>query len=294
MKVLITGSNGLLGQKLSDLLIAEKVDFLATGKGDNRNPSAGINYQRFDITADDDSILDQYQPDVVINTAAMTNVDLCESEQEDCINLNVRSVERLVDACNRIGSHFIHLSTDFIFDGIKSMYAELDQPNPLSFYGNSKLLAEQYIQEHSKKYSIVRTVLVYGIVADMSRSNIVLWAKGALEKKQKIAVVNDQFRTPTLAEDLAMGCYLIADNGKEGIYHICGKDYMNIYELVERVSKHYGLSMENVSVSSSQNLNQPAKRPPITGLDISKAQKDLGYHPHSFEEGLEVLDKQMK
>ena len=210
------------------------------------------------------------------------------------INLNVRSVERLVDACNRIGSHFIHLSTDFIFDGIKSMYAELDQPNPLSFYGNSKLLAEQYIQEHSKKYSIVRTVLVYGIVADMSRSNIVLWAKGALEKKQKIAVVNDQFRTPTLAEDLAMGCYLIADNGKEGIYHICGKDYMNIYELVERVSKHYGLSMENVSVSSSQNLNQPAKRPPITGLDISKAQKDLGYHPHSFEEGLEVLDKQMK
>jgi len=294
MKVLITGSNGLLGQKLSDLLIAEKVDFLATGKGDNRNPSAGINYQRFDITADDDSILDQYQPDVVINTAAMTNVDLCESEQEDCINLNVRSVERLVDACNRIGSHFIHLSTDFIFDGTKSMYAELDQPNPLSFYGNSKLLAEQYIQEHSKKYSIVRTVLVYGIVADMSRSNIVLWAKGALEKKQKIAVVNDQFRTPTLAEDLAMGCYLIADNGKEGIYHICGKDYMNIYELVERVSKHYGLSMENVSVSSSQNLNQPAKRPPITGLDISKAQKDLGYHPHSFEEGLEVLDKQMK
>ena len=294
MKVLITGSNGLLGQKLSDLLIAEKVDFLATGKGDNRNPSAGINYQRFDITADDDSILDQYQPDVVINTAAMTNVDLCESEQEDCINLNVRSVERLVDACNRIGSHFIHLSTDFIFDGIKSMYAELDQPNPLSFYGNSKLLAEQYIQEHSKKYSIVRTVLVYGIVADMSRSNIVLWAKGALEKKQKIAVVNDQFRTPTLAEDLAMGCYLIADNGKEGIYHICGKDYMNIYELVERVSKHYGLSMENVSVSSSQNLNQPAKRPPITGLDISKAQKDLGYHPHSFEEGLNVLDKQMK
>ena len=294
MKVLITGSNGLLGQKLSDLLIAEKVDFLATGKGANRNPSTGVNYQRFDITADDYSIIDQYQPDVVINTAAMTNVDLCESEQEACLKLNVRSVERLVDACNQMGSHFIHLSTDFIFDGTKSMYTELDQANPLSFYGNSKLLAEQYIQEHSKRYSIIRTVLVYGIVADMSRSNIVLWAKGALEKKQKIAVVNDQFRTPTLAEDLAMGCYLIADNGKEGIYHICGKDYMNIYELVERVSKHYDLSMENVSVSSSQNLNQPAKRPPITGLDISKAQKDLGYHPHSFEEGLNVLDKQMK
>ena len=210
------------------------------------------------------------------------------------MELNVHSVEKLVSVANKIGAQLIHLSTDFIFDGKKSMYTEDDKPNPLSFYGNSKYLAEQYIIQNSHNYSIVRTVLVYGIVADMSRTNIVLWAKGALEKQQEIKVVNDQFRTPTLAEDLAMGCYLIAQQKANGIFHIAGKDYMSIYELVQRVAKHYGLSTDCMTASDSTTLNQPAKRPPITGLDISKAIKQLGYAPHSFEQGLALLDLQMK
>ena len=284
MKVLVTGSNGLLGQKLSDLLLKENVDFMATGQGDNRYPKK-MNYQSMDITnLEDYSVIEDYKPSVIINTAAMTNVDLCESENKACMELNVHSVEKLVSVANKIGAQLIHLSTDFIFDGKKSMYTEDDKPNPLSFYGNSKYLAEQYIIQNSHNYSIVRTVLVYGIVADMSRTNIVLWAKGALEKQQEIKVVNDQFRTPTLAEDLAMGCYLIAQQKANGIFHIAGKDYMSIYELVQRVAKHYGLSTDCMTASDSTTLNQPAKRPPITGLDISKAIKQLGYAPHSFEQ----------
>jgi dTDP-4-dehydrorhamnose reductase len=293
MKVLVTGSNGLLGQKLSDLLLKEKIDFMATGQGQNRYPYE-LNYRSMDITDKKYyHVIEDYQPTVIINTAAMTNVDLCESENEACMELNVHSVEKLVNVANKIGAHLVHLSTDFIFDGKKSMYTEDDKPNPLSFYGNSKYLAEQFILQHCNNYSIVRTVLVYGIVADMSRSNIVLWAKGALEKQQQINVVNDQFRTPTLAEDLAMGCYLIARQKAKGIYHISGKDYMSIYELVERVAKHYGLETNCMTASDSSKLNQPAKRPPITGLDISKAIKDLGYAPHSFEEGLAVMDRQL-
>ena len=294
MKVLVTGSNGLLGQKLSDLLLKENVDFMATGQGDNRYPKK-MNYQSMDITnLEDYSVIEDYKPSVIINTAAMTNVDLCEFENKACMELNVHSVEKLVSVANKIGAQLIHLSTDFIFDGKKSMYTEDDKPNPLSFYGNSKYLAEQYIIQNSHNYSIVRTVLVYGIVADMSRTNIVLWAKGALEKQQEIKVVNDQFRTPTLAEDLAMGCYLIAQQKANGIFHIAGKDYMSIYELVQRVAKHYGLSTDCMTASDSTTLNQPAKRPPITGLDISKAIKQLGYAPHSFEQGLALLDLQMK
>ena len=294
MKVLVTGSNGLLGQKLSDLLLKENVDFMATGQGDNRYPKK-MNYQSMDITnLEDYSVIEDYIPSVIINTAAMTNVDLCEFENKACMELNVHSVEKLVSVANKIGAQLIHLSTDFIFDGKKSMYTEDDKPNPLSFYGNSKYLAEQYIIQNSHNYSIVRTVLVYGIVADMSRTNIVLWAKGALEKQQEIKVVNDQFRTPTLAEDLAMGCYLIAQQKANGIFHIAGKDYMSIYELVQRVAKHYGLSTDCMTASDSTTLNQPAKRPPITGLDISKAIKQLGYAPHSFEQGLALLDLQMK
>ena len=294
MKVLVTWSNGLLCQKLSDLLLKENVDFMATGQGDNRYPKK-MNYQSMDITnLEDYSVIEDYKPSVIINTAAMTNVDLCESENKACMELNVHSVEKLVSVANKIGAQLIHLSTDFIFDGKKSMYTEDDKPNPLSFYGNSKYLAEQYIIQNSHNYSIVRTVLVYGIVADMSRTNIVLWAKGALEKQQEIKVVNDQFRTPTLAEDLALGCYLIAQQKANGIFHIAGKDYMSIYELVQRVAKHYGLSTDCMTASDSTTLNQPAKRPPITGLDISKAIKQLGYAPHSFEQGLALLDLQMK
>jgi len=185
MKVLITGSNGLLGQKISDIFIKEKVDFLATGRGPSRNPKEGIVYLELDITGIDFSVIREFKPTVVINTAAMTNVDQCETEQEACLELNVRSVEKLVTVCNEIGAQFIHLSTDFIFDGTKSMYTETDEPKPLSFYGNSKLLAEKHIQSHSEKYSIIRTVLVYGIVADMSRTNYCALGKRCIRKEAR-------------------------------------------------------------------------------------------------------------
>jgi dTDP-4-dehydrorhamnose reductase len=109
-------------------------------------------------------------------------------------------------------------------------------------------------------------------------------------KNQKSAnVVTDQFRTPTLAEDLAMGCFLAAAQRAQGIFNIAGKDYMSVIELVERVASFYGYSMECINRVDSSTLNQPAKRPPITGLDISKAIAQLGYTPHSFEEGLALL-----
>ena len=143
--------------------------------------------------------------------------------------------------------------------------------------------------EFAGSYSILRTVLVYGQVADMSRTNIVLWAHSTLKNQKSANVVTDQFRTPTLAEDLAMGCFLAAAQRAQGIYNIAGKDYMSVIELVERVAIFYGYSMECINRVDSSTLNQPAKRPPITGLDITKATSQLGYAPHSFEEGLALL-----
>jgi dTDP-4-dehydrorhamnose reductase len=201
-------------------------------------------------------------------------------------------VRYVVNAANKVNAHLIHLSTDFIFDGTAGPYKEDALPNPLSFYGESKLKAEEIIKENCKNWAMARTVLVYGLVADMSRSNIVLWAKDALENKKAIKVVDDQFRTPTLAEDLALGCSLIEKHNAQGIFNISGKDFMSIYELVERVAKYFNLSMENVEKTNSLTLKQPAKRPPITGFDISKAQNELGYQPHSFEEGIGFVQKQ--
>jgi dTDP-4-dehydrorhamnose reductase len=141
-------------------------------------------------------------------------------------------------------------------------------------------------------YSILRTVLVIGMAEDLSRSNIVLWAKGALEKGDPISVVDDQFRTPTLAEDLAQGALLAADQRAQGIFNISGPDYMSIFELVAQVAEHFGLTMDTVTRVDSSTLNQPAKRPPITGFDISKARKELGYAPHTFKQALEIIAKQ--
>lgn len=297
-KILITGSNGLLGQKLVYKLLKDKThEIVATARGENRLiVKEGYKFISLDITSAEEvnAVIDSEKPDVVINTAAMTNVDQCETEMEMADLLNVRSVEFIANACIRNDAFLVHLSTDFIFDGEDGPYKEDAKPNPLSFYGMTKLKAEQIILESKVKASILRTVLVFGIVDDMNRSNIVLWAKGAFEKGNHINVVDDQFRSPTLAEDLAQGCLLAAEHKVKGIFNISGKDFMSIYELVERVGKFWNLDTSNMSKVSSSTLNQPAKRPPVTGFVLNKAMGILGYNPHSFEEGLEIVKKQIE
>lgn len=297
-KILVTGSNGLLGQKITDLALADNsIDLIATSRGENRHPvKSGYRYVDLDIIDRQRlrATVAEYRPDVIINTAAMTNVDACEHDPEGCRKLNVEAVASLVELCETYGIHLIHLSTDFIFDGKEGPYAEDAEPNPLSLYGQSKWDAEKIIQQSSCKWAILRTILVYGIVADMSRSNIVLWAKGALEKGQPLNVVNDQWRMPTLAEDLAQACLLAATQRAEGIFHISGKDLFAIHELVAAVADFWGLDKSLIREVSSSTLSQAAPRPARTGFILDKARSVLGYNPHSFQEGLELVDQQLR
>lgn len=298
MKILITGSNGLLGQKLVHKLKADSsVELIATARGANRlKDQTSYVYNSLDITDEDEveAIIAKYKPDVVINTAAMTNVDICETDKEGCDKLNVDAVRYLIKACQRNNTHLVHLSTDFIFDGENGPYKEEDAANPLSYYGKSKLDAEKLILGSDVSWSILRTVLVYGVAEEMSRSNIVLWAKGALESGKDINVVDDQYRTPTLAEDLADGCILAAKKKAKGIYNISGKDFMNVLELVKRVAAFWKIDTSKLGVVSSSTLNQTAKRPPVTGFVLDKAISELRYNPHTFEEGLAIVDEQFR
>ena len=297
MKILITGSNGLLGQKLVTLFKNIKgVDLLATSIGENRLPlSDYYKYQSLDITDQNEvnKIIDLYQPDTIINTAAITNVDKCELNKERCWDLNVNAIKNLIEASNRNNSHLIHLSTDFVFDGKEGPYKEEEKPNPISYYGLSKFESEKLLQSSSIKWSIVRTILVYGVTQNMSRSNIVLWAKDALEKGNPLTIVNDQYRMPTLVEDLAFACWLIASKEKTGIYHISGKDFMSVIDLVYNVADFYGLDKSIITPIKSASLNQPAKRPPKTGFVLDKAINDLEYSPVSFIEGLKIFSEQL-
>jgi len=295
MKILYTGANGLLGQKISAATPQySNHAFLATARGKNRTKNLGTaSYASMDITDRQgiENVLSEFRPDVIIHGAAMTHVDECEQHKELAYNLNVVGTQNIVDAAKELGVHVVHISTDFIFDGQDGPYNEEGIPNPVSYYGETKLQAEHIVQTVDS-WSILRTVLVIGIAEDLSRSNIVLWAKGALEKAQPIRVVDDQFRTPTLAEDLAQGALLAATQRAQGIFNISGPDFMSIYELVESVAEHFGLSMATVTRVDSSTLNQPAVRPPRTGFNISKAVENLGYRPHSFKEALEIIAQQ--
>jgi len=304
MKILITGSNGLLGQKLVyKLRQMNDVICIATARGDNRLvEKTGYEFYSLDITNPTEvlSLFGKIQPDVVINTAAMTNVDACETEREACWELNVSAVEYQVETLEALQQanplyqpHFIHLSTDFIFDGTHGPLDEDETPHPLSYYAESKLAAERVVRGARINWAIARTVLVYGIVDNMSRSNIVLWVKANLEAGKTINVVDDQFRTPTLAEDLAEGCWLIANKKATGVFNISGPDFLSILDLANMVAEYYGLDKSLIKPSKSADIKQPAKRPPITGFILDKARRVLGYNPHSFKEGIAILEQQL-
>jgi len=295
MRILITGTNGLLGQKLVALLQNKKdIEVIATARGKSTTPLGRVVYYSLDITkeADVNRIISTTKPAVVINAAAMTQVDDCETNREQCWKANVDAVEYLVKACAKNNVHLVHVSTDFIFDGSHGPLDETEKPGPVNFYGESKLAAERVVMNSTIDWCIVRTVLVYGITHDMSRSNIVLWVKKNLEQKKTIQVVNDQWRTPTLAEDLAMGCYLAAVKKAHGIYHISGKDFMSPYDIAIRTADFFNLDKSLIKITDSNQFKQPARRPLTTGFIIDKARKDLGYEPHSFEEGIRILQTQ--
>ena len=297
MKILITGTNGLLGQKLVEHYQNDPaVEVIATGKGKNRNSPGNYHYAPMDITSENqvNAIIGRTVPDVIINTAAMTNVDQCETEKEACWKLNVTAVENLVNACATNSSFLIHLSTDFVFDGKNGPYKEEDLPNPLSYYAESKLSAEKILEASDIKWAVVRTVLVYGIAQDMSRSNIILWVKQNLEKGRPIKVVNDQWRTPTLAEDLARGCALIAEKKATGIFHISGKDMLTPYEMAIKTALFFKLNSSLIEEVDGSVFTQPARRPVKTGFKLDKSRDVLGYEPVTFTEGLNILKTQIE
>lgn len=295
-RILITGANGLLGQKLIDLYSNNpEVEAIATGIEESRLGDGDYIYHTMDITSEDsvNEVVAKTKPDVIINTAALTQVDQCESDREACWTLNVTAVAHLIKASRDNNCFLLHLSTDFIFDGTSGPYKEDDIPNPVSYYGESKLASEKLLEESNIKYAIARTQLVYGIVPNLSRSNIILWVKKSLEEGKEIKVVNDQWRTPTLAEDLAKGCALIAEKKVEGVFNISGKDLLTPYDMAMATCDFFDLDKSLIEEVDGSIFQQAAKRPPRTGFILDKANKVLGYHPVSFNEGIEVLRSQL-
>ena len=290
IKVIITGSNGLLGQSLLNLLLEEKEKYQVFGfsRGKNRSGREDFSYIDIDIT---DPIflkksIKEIKPNFIINTAAMTEVDVCEIKKDACDLINVSVVKWLTQLADELKIHLIHLSTDFVFDGVKGYYKETDIPNPLSYYGLSKVKAEEFLIESKIDFTILRTILVYGKVFDMSRSNIVLWVKEMLSKGEEITIVDDQFRMPTYVRDLALACKISIEKKAKGIYHISSNELLSVFEIAQEIATVFNLEKRLIKPISSSSLNQIGARPPKTGFDLSKTNKELQFYPMSFKEGL--------
>jgi dTDP-4-dehydrorhamnose reductase len=216
----------------------------------------------------------------------MTQVDACETNKMACDLLNIEVVQWLVEISKELNTHIIHISTDFIFDGKKGYYLETDTPNPLSYYGLSKLKSEEALKISKIDYTILRTILVYGKVFDMSRNNIVLWVRKILSERKEITIVNDQYRMPTYVEDLAMACKIAIDKKAIGVFNISSNQLLSIYEIAQQIAEVFNLDATLIKPISSVTLNQTALRPAKTGFDLTKTKKELEFYPKSFKEDL--------
>jgi len=292
-KIMVTGSNGLLGQKILEQAKEwAEFSFCAISRSpDKFGCKPSISFNCVDITnpTELDYIVSLEKPDIIIHTAAMTKPDECEKNKESAWMVNVSGTENIINSANKIGAHLIYISTDFIFSGNDAQYSENATAEPVNYYGQTKLAAEKLVKEKADKWSAVRTSLVYGANQAISNSNLVLWVVNSLKNNKAIKVVSDQFRCPTLAEDLAKGCLLIAQHNAEGIYNISGPSLYSVYEIAVETANCWGLDSSLISPVATVELNEPAKRPPRTYLSCSKAIIDFDYQATELKEGLTYL-----
>ena len=290
MKILITGANGFLGYYLVERLLAKNFSVTATGKGGCRLPfTHDINFQWLSMDFTDPfsihDVFENIKPDVVIHAGAMSKPDECETNQMLAYLVNVEGTVQLLINSADIKSFFVFVSTDFVFDGERGMYNENDIPNPVNYYGRTKLEAEEAVKEYEFDWAIVRTVLVYG-KNHSGHSNILKIVREKLEKGEEYNVVDDQVRTPTYVEDLAKGIVSVIEKKATGVFHLSGKDILTPYQMAIKTAEHLSLDSSVIKKVTAASFSQPAKRPLKTGFVIGKARKVLGYEPVTFEEGL--------
>lgn len=295
MKILVTGANGLLGQHLVRMLIETAAyEIIATGRGISRIPfvvDERYQYLSLDITNGMEvaTFIELNQPDIIIHTAAITQVDECETNPVSCWNTNVTATRFLISAAESTGARFIYISTDFVFDGLSGPYKETDIAEPVNYYGSSKLAAEKAVKESKLNWCIVRTVLVYGNILVGNRSNIVSWVKENLAAGKIIKVVSDQWRTPTYVGDLAKGILLAVEKNATGIFHISGAEMLSPFDMADATAEYLGLNKALIEKVDASVFIQPAIRPAKTGFIIDKARQQLGYEPIEFADGLKMM-----
>jgi dTDP-4-dehydrorhamnose reductase len=293
-RILVVGSNGMLGQRVTEFYSTLKdVELLATSV-EEKSVFDKLEYLQCDISNRNDikKVIKNFCPDFIINAAAFTNVDLCETERELAWKINVKGVEHLSESARVLDSHLIHISTDYVFDGKCGPYLEDDIPNPLGYYARTKLASENVLKLSGIKYAILRTNVLYG-TAKFSRPDFVKWVVDSLRAKKQIRIVDDQINNPTFIDDLVQGINKIVELRKEGVYNIGGNEFLSRYDFTIMIADYFNLDKSLISKIKTEDLNQPARRPLKSGLITIKAQSELGYRPHTIIQTLELMKMEL-
>jgi dTDP-4-dehydrorhamnose reductase len=247
MNILIIGHKGMLG---SDLFMRMFVHHDVTGK----------DIDDLDISSLEacNDVISEVRPDVVINAAAYTNVDGCESDRERCFAVNAEGVKNIALASKDRGIKIVHFSTDYVFEGQKKTpYVEDDECNPINIYGRSKLKGEQYLQELSPNFILVRSAWLYG----RNGKNFVKTIADKAKSEKYIEVVDDQIGSPTFTWDLAAAVQILIEGHHQGIFHVTNRGSCSWYKFASKILEYTGMTDVQIKPIKSVALARPAKRP---------------------------------
>ena len=294
-RILVVGANGMLGQCCVSFYSGDNSSFELLGLSIEDKPVFNdVDYISCDITDRElvKKAVYDFCPDFIINAAAYTNVDKSEIERELAWKVNVKAVEYLAEAARVIDAHLIHISTDYIFNGKSGPYSEKAVPNPVGYYGRTKLASENALKISGSIHTILRTNVLYGTAPD-SRPDFVKWVVESLRNEKNIRIVNDQINNPTFISDLVQAINKVIAYGRTGIYNIGGREFLSRLEFTNLIAGHFQLDKSLIESITTADLNQRARRPLKSGLITLKAETELGYKPHLIPEALEEMKREL-
>lgn len=285
MRILITGGSGLAGSKLAEVASARGYE-VYSGYAHNLPPyGKKVQLDLMDTNGTQD-LIGRIRPDVIVHSAALTDVDRCEREKDLAYKVNVEGTRAVAEAARRAGSYLVYISTDYVFDGQRGMYREEDETRPVSYYGLSKLLGEEFCLDQG---CIARTCVIYGSRPASGKVNFALWLLNTLKSGKEARVVTDQFITPTLNTSLAAMVLEAADRSLSGIYHLSGATRVSRFDYACQLARIFDLDHHLILPSRMSDLNWLAKRPADSSLDTDKASRMLKSRPLSLDDSLQVL-----
>lgn len=293
-KVLVIGANGFVGRRiLNDLSRNDKYHVTGCSIHDDIAPNSGnYTFINADICRmpDQSALFREVRPNVVINASALSVPDYCETHREEAESINVTAVGQLAFRCEASDARLIHISTDFVFNGEKGqLYTEEDTPDPVNYYGATKLKGETRVAELCNNYAIARVEVVYGAALPGQHGNILQLVADRLRNNDEVRVVSDQWRTPTYVGDVSQGIEKLIEHPNSGIYHICGPDCFSIADIAFRVADALNLDYSLIMPVPTKLMGEATPRPRYSGMSIAKAQAELGYQPHKLEEGIKLM-----